>query len=54
MTGEIKPTKVPLASKEVSLETYLKQVEILEQINVDAPDNTKYQYFVQSLKVENT
>lgn len=32
-------------------ETYIKQFEKWEQINVDFPDNTKYKDFIESLKV---
>ena len=48
-----KPTKVPSSTKDLSLETYIKQIETWNKVKVneDVPPNTKYQDFVESLKV---
>ena len=45
-----KPAKVPSWTKDLTLETYIKQVETWNDINEDIPSNTKYQDFVEGLK----
>ena len=45
-----KPAKVPSWTKDLTLETYIKQVETWNDINEDDPSNTKYQDFVEGLK----
>ena len=45
-----KPAKVPTWTKDLSLETYIKQIETWNEVNEDVPTNTKYQDFVESLK----
>ena len=46
-----KPAKVPSSTKDLSLETYIKQIETWNKVNEDVPPNTKYKDFVESLKV---
>ena len=46
----IKPAKVPTWTKELSLETFTKQIETWDAVNDDVPVNNKYQDFVESLK----
>ena len=45
-----KPAKVPSWTKDISLETYIKQIETWNEVNEDVPTNTKYQDFIESLK----
>ena len=45
-----KPAKVPSWTKDLTLETYIKQVETWNDVNEDVPSNTKYQDFVEGLK----
>ena len=45
-----KLAKVPSWSKDLSMETYVKQIETWNEINEDVPPNTKCQDFVESLK----
>ena len=45
-----KPAKVPSWTSNLTLETYIKQVETWNEVNEDVPTNTKYQDFVESLK----
>ena len=45
-----KPAKVPSWTKDIALETYIKQVETWNDVNEDLPTNTKYQDFVEGLK----
>ena len=42
---------MPSWTKDLSLETYIKQIETWNEVNEDVPLNTKYQDFVESLKV---
>ena len=44
-------TKVPTWNKDISLETYIKQVEIWDSSNSDVLENTQYQDFVELLKI---
>ena len=37
-----KPAKVPSWTKDIALETYIKQVETWNDVNEDVPTNTKY------------
>ena len=46
----IKPIKIPTWTRSLSLETYIKQIEMWSQINKDVPENTKYQDLIESLK----
>ena len=46
-----KPAKVPSWTRDLTLETYIKQIEAWNDINEDVPINTKYQDFVESLKL---
>ena len=39
----MKPARVPSWNKDMSLETFIKHIEIWAQSNVDVPENTKYQ-----------
>ena len=50
-THVTKPAKVPSSTKDISLETYIKQIKTWNEVNEDVPPNTKYQDFVESLKV---
>ena len=45
-----KPAKVPSWTNDISLETYVKQIETWDEVNEDVPPITKYQDFVESLK----
>ena len=45
-----KPAKVPSWTKDLTLETYIKQVETWNDVNENVPSNTKYQDFVEGLK----
>ena len=42
----VKLAKVPTWTKEISLETYRKQIEAWDEVNNDVPPNNKYQDFV--------
>ena len=44
-----KPAKVPTWTKDITLETYIKQIETQNEVNEDVPTNTKYQDFVENL-----
>ena len=46
-----KPAKVPTWTKDITLETYIKQIETWNEVNEDVPTNTKYQDFVENLKL---
>ena len=46
----IKPAKVPTWSKEMSLETFEKQIQAWSQINEDVPEYSRYQDLVEGLK----
>ena len=45
-----KPAKVPSWSKDMSLETYTKQIETWMDINDDVPEYVKYHDFMEELK----
>ena len=42
-------TKVPTWTRDLSLETYVKQIETWSKINKDSTENTKYQDIIYSL-----
>ena len=46
-----KPAKVPSWSRDMTLETYIKQIETWTEINEDVPEHVKYIDFVENLKV---
>ena len=46
-----KPAKVPTWTKDITLETYMKQIEAWNDVNEDVPTNTKYHDFVENLKL---
>ena len=46
-----KPAKVPTWTKDITLETYIKQIETWNEVNEDVPTNTKYQDLVENLKL---
>ena len=48
VTKLTKPTKVPSWMKDFSLETYIKQLEMWNEINANIPDYVKYQDFVEN------
>ena len=50
MARVTKPAKAPSWTKDLTLETYVKQVETWNDVNEDVPSNTKYQDFVEGLK----
>ena len=45
-----KPAKVPSWTKDISLETYLKQLTTWQEINEDLPKFAKYQNVIEELK----
>ena len=51
MARVTKSAKVPTWSKDISLETYIKQIETWNEVNEDVPTNTKYQDFIENLKL---
>ena len=46
-----KPAMVPNWTEYLSFETYIKQLETWNKVNVDMPTNTKYQDFVENQKI---
>ena len=44
-------SKVLTWMKDLSLETYIKQIQTWKEVNEDVSTNTKYQDFVESLKI---
>ena len=50
MAKVIKPAKVLTWTRNLSLETYVKQIETWSEINKDVPENMKYQDLIKSLK----
>merc|ERR1712030_208507 len=46
-----KPAKVPTWTKDITLETYIKQIETWNEVNEDVPTNVKYQDLVENLKI---
>merc|ERR1711895_396450 len=44
------PTKVPSWTKEMSLETYVKQLTTWQEINDDLPEFAKYHELIEELK----
>ena len=46
-----KPTKVPSRTKDLSLETYIKQIDSWNYVNENVPANMKYQDFMEILKI---
>ena len=46
-----KPAKVLTWTRNLSLESYIKQIETWNEVNEDVPTNMKYQDSVESLKV---
>ena len=51
ITKLTKPAKVPSWSKNMSMETFVKQIETWTEINEDVPEFVKYHDFIESLKV---
>ena len=45
-----KLAKDPTCTKDIILETYIKQIETWNKVNEDVPMNTMYQDFVENLK----
>ena len=45
-----KPAKVPSWTKDMSLETYIKQLATWQEINEDVPDYAKYHELIEELK----
>ena len=45
-----KPAKVPSWTKDMSLETYVKQLTTWQQINEDIPESAKYHELIEELK----
>ena len=45
-----KPAKVPSWTKDMSLETYVKQLTAWQQINEDIPETAKYHELIEELK----
>ena len=45
-----KPTKVPSWTKDMSLETYIKQLTTWQEINEDVPEFAKYHELIEELK----
>ena len=46
-----KPAKVPIWTKDLTLEVYVKQIQAWNDASEDIPVNTKYHDFVESLKL---
>ena len=49
-----KPVKVPSGSKDMSLETYTKQIMTWTEINKDVSEYVKFHDFIEELKKERT
>ena len=47
----IKTAKVPIWSKEMSLETFSKQISTWNEVNLDVPEYSRYQDLIESLKM---
>ena len=47
----IKSAKVPVWTKEITLETYIKQIRTWNEVNNDVPENNRFQDLVESLKL---
>merc|ERR1712240_121370 len=45
-----KPVKVPSLTKDMSLETYAKQIATWTDLNEDVPENAKYHDLIEELK----
>ena len=45
-----KPAKVPSWTKDISLETYVKQLTTWQEINEDIPEFAKYYELIEELK----
>ena len=50
VTRLTKPVKVPTWSRNMSLETFIKQLETWSEVNDEVPEFMKYHDFVESLK----
>ena len=50
VTKLIKPAKVLSWTKDISLETYVKQLATLQELNEDVPDYAKYHELIEELK----
>ena len=50
MAKMIKPAKVPTWTKDMSLETFRRQIEIWQVSSTDVHENTQFQDLVESLK----
>ena len=50
MSKLTKPAKVPSWSKDMSLETYTKQIMTLTGINEDVPEYVKFHDLIEELK----
>ena len=44
----IKTAKVPIWSKEMSLETFSKQISTWNEVNLDVPEYSRYQDLIES------
>ena len=51
MAGVVKPVKVPTWTKDMTLETFERQLDIWKMTNVDVPENTEFQDLIESLKI---
>ena len=51
MSQMVKPEKVPTWSHDISLETFVRQLQIWQSSNRDVPVNSQYEDFVESLKI---
>ena len=49
-----KPAKVPSWTKDMSLETYIKQLTAWQQINEDIPETAKYHELIEELNSNST
>ena len=45
-----KPAKVPLWTKDMTLETYVKQLTTWQEINEDLPEFAQYHELIEELK----
>ena len=50
VTKLTKPAKAPSWSKDMSLETYIKQITVWSEINEDVPENVKFHDIIDELK----
>jgi len=51
MARVVKPAKVPIWTRDISSETFIRQLNIWQMSNADVTESTQYQDLVESLKI---